>query len=273
MTDMLNVYLDESGTRNPDYKPSSNDTSWFGIGGIVIKEEDEPRAEQLVADFRQKWPQLGTVPLHSVDIRSKKGDFRWLRTLSTESYNQFMADAHEMLHALPVFGVCCVIARERYSALFAPTKYLDQWHLCKTAFPIVVERTVKYAQAQGRKLKLIVEECGKNDERRIKDYYSRLKTAGMPFSSTTSIPFNPLPASEFNEHLVSLEFAGKSRVLLQIADLYLYPLCISGKKPDMRTYIGLVEKKKLLQDMVLPPHGLPEGIKYYCFNRSTGETA
>jgi hypothetical protein len=45
MPKILNFYLDDSGTRHPDHKQgkrAAHGYEWFALGGILVKEEDEP---------------------------------------------------------------------------------------------------------------------------------------------------------------------------------------------------------------------------------------
>ena len=78
MPKVMSLYLDDSGTRNPDRKLPQQFMfrDWFTLGGYVTKEEDEGTIETAHATFCDQWGI--TYPLHSYDIRSETKDFTWL---------------------------------------------------------------------------------------------------------------------------------------------------------------------------------------------------
>jgi hypothetical protein len=82
MPKVMSLYLDDSGTRNPDRKLPQQFMfrDWFTLGGYVTKEEDEGTIETAHATFCDQWGI--TYPLHSYDIRSETKDFTWLSGLS-----------------------------------------------------------------------------------------------------------------------------------------------------------------------------------------------
>jgi hypothetical protein len=54
MSNILNFYMDDSGTRTPDRKPLPYDPKvrdFFALGGILINEEAEGLARKLYSDF------------------------------------------------------------------------------------------------------------------------------------------------------------------------------------------------------------------------------
>jgi hypothetical protein len=52
MVEAFHLYLDESGPRHPDKKIGRaplHGYDWFGMGGVLLKEEDENYTKQLKA--------------------------------------------------------------------------------------------------------------------------------------------------------------------------------------------------------------------------------
>ncbi|TIQ60834.1 MAG: DUF3800 domain-containing protein, partial [Mesorhizobium sp.] len=99
--------------------------------------------------------------------------------------------------------------------------------------------------------------------------YTRiLKTQGMPFDGANSASYGSLTAEEFRD-IVRGEPRGRTKAtpMLQIADLYLYPMAKGGYDPSYRPYRALMDHKRLI-DAHLPPEDLAScGIKYSCFER------
>jgi hypothetical protein len=72
-----------------------------------------------------------------------------------------------------------------------------------------------------------------------------------------------------NEILYDFKTKEKSAPLVQLADLYLWAICIGGYDPNNLTYRRLKEDQKLV-DCLLPAQELASlGIKYFCWELVT----
>lgn len=94
------LYIDDSGSRKPDHTPTNTgEMNAFGLGGILIAEEDTAALKELHKEIVTKYSI--NAPLHSSKIRCKKGDFRWLakdQKMAEEFYddlNQLITTMHE----------------------------------------------------------------------------------------------------------------------------------------------------------------------------------
>jgi hypothetical protein len=259
------LYMDDSGTRNPNRKADTTIfRDWFALGGIMINEEDEPTAEKAHDDFCQRWNI--TYPLHSVRVRHREGSFSWLRKISQPEYARFMEDLTNLLIGLPVAGHGCVIDRPGYNARYRDKYGRQTWMLCKTAFSVVCERAAKRARDDGRKLRVLPEQGDKTADNHVRSYYSDLRSIGMPFADVTSAKYAPLGAADLKDSLYELRFKNKSSRMAQLADLYLYPIARGRYEPTYRPYVTLRAHKKLIDDH-LESETMPHlGIKYSCFD-------
>ena len=83
MVKVMSLYMDDSGTRQPDRDPGrrpEHGYDWFGLGGVLIKEEEEEETRELHRQFCERWDI--STPLHSAEIRSRAGGFSWVGTLT-----------------------------------------------------------------------------------------------------------------------------------------------------------------------------------------------
>ena len=88
----------------------------------------------------------------------------------------------------------------------------------------------------------------------------------MPFDKGNSGKYEPLSAVEMKYRLLDLSFKKKSSAMIQIADLFLYPICKGKYQPAYRPLIAMMERKKLI-DCELKSELLPQlGVKYSCFD-------
>lgn len=271
MVQKLTFYLDDSGTRFPDHSgsKSAQGYDWFALGGVLVRDEDEDRCRELHAELTSKWRM--DYPLHSVRIRSKQGKFAWLGT-SQEEYQQFMTDLTRLMLDAPMIGLACVIDRPGYNARYKE-KYGDQrWRLCKTAFTVAVERAAKYAISLGRKLDVMVEKTNKEVDRDLAGYFAEMKQHGCPFNPANSERYQPLSYGELSQVLYDFKLKEKSSPLIQLADLYLYPMCRGGYEEQYRPYHILREGKKLRDDHLAPSEVEILGIKYSCFELVRAKT-
>lgn len=271
MPKVMCLYLDDSGTRNPDRKIPKQFMfrDWFTLGGYLTKEPDEGVIETAHANFCEKWNIR--YPLHSYDIRSETENFTWLSGLEERQYNQFMRDLGEMLLGVPVIGYACVVDRPGYSNRYRERYGKDIWMLCRTAFAVVVERAAKYARANECKLRVYIEEGDKTADDMIRSYYKALRTEGMPFGGDAMAKYAPLNTEELAHTLYDLKFKAKSSPLAQIADLYAYPIARGGYDPDYLPYTQLKARNKLI-DCLVKEEELPHlGIKYSCFELAEEE--
>lgn len=260
-------YVDDSGTRHPDHKPNlaKHGNDWFALGGILIDDEQKDLAESLIDDFRASWPQMGGNPLHSWEIRGCHENFAWLgKDLAIKA--SFLQELEALLFALPVTGLACVIDRPGYNKRYAEKYGRARWMLCKTAFAIAVERAVKYAQSRDRKLRVYLEKSSKAEDATVKSYYGALKENGHCFDSATSAKYDPATYVDYQKTLYEFRTKAKSSRLMQIADLYLWPICMSGYSKDNFAYRRLVDAGKLIE-CVLSSDDVPVlGSKYSCFD-------
>lgn len=260
------LYFDDSGIRFPDkqQKPVREDgMDHFALGGILVKENDRSDIIERYKELRRKW--RITYPLRSSDIRGKRGNYVWLAEKS--AHDAFFEDLNTYLCDIPVIGFAAVVNRTGYNDRYE-VKYGDKrWWMCKTAFSILVERASKYVVDNNGRLKIRFEEAGKKEDRAIMEYCKNLKATGMPFDSSTSSKYDFLRPEEFKGVLLGEpERQMKKSPLLQIADLYLYPMVKGGYDKDYLPYKMFMEKKKLI-DAILPIEEIENrGIKYSCFD-------
>jgi uncharacterized protein DUF3800 len=270
MPAVVNFYLDDSGTRHPDHDPgkrAAHGYDWFALGGILIRESDEARARELHAAFCKEWGIKS--PVHSVEVRARNRGFLWLEGKSSTEREKFYEALYQLMKAAPVTGLACVIDRPGYNARYLAKYGRQRWSLCKSAFSISVERAAKYACTHGCRLRVLPERCNKQEDRVLRGYYDELKAKGPPFAADTSDKYGPLSAGELRATLYEFRLKAKTSPMAQLADLYLWPMCMGGYRTDNRPYKRLMEDGKLIE-CGMPSEDWPMlATKYYCFDLVT----
>ncbi len=272
MVAVLNFYVDDSGTRHPDRWKTDNKATrdWFALGGVMIREGDEAEARLAYDKFCSYWGIK--YPLHSVDIRNSSKRFQWIRQLPPRERLRFLGMIERFLLGIPAIGIACVIDRPGYNHRYLEKYGRQRWALCKTAFHIVVERAAKYAIAHGLKLRALPERCTKKDDRKLAGYYEDMKRMGAPFDSTNSGKYFPLGAETLANVLYELRFKNKTSPMMQVADLYLWPMCMGGYDKTNHPYRALMRNGRLIDCCCAPKDVAELGTKYSCFDLVTPKT-
>ncbi len=265
MINVLNLYVDDSGSRKPDRQTDSHASrNWFGLGGLLVRDDDEQteraRHEALIA----KWPEIQGIPLHSVDIRNKARGFSWLRD-NAERANAFYESLTEFICGSSIVCIAAVIDRDGYRARYEP-KYEPgaRWLLCKTAFTILLERAAKYALSERCRLRVLVERSDKKTDRRMLSYYEDLRAKGMPFDPKSMAGYAPLDATTLGGVLYEFRKKEKTSPLMQVADLCLYPICRARYEP-YQPFTQLLRHGRLIDTRLKREEVASRGIKYSCF--------
>lgn len=69
MPQVVNFYLDDSGTRHPDHAPgkrAAHGYDWFALGGVLVKEEEEKKPRGL---YTRPFATGGTLPMQFIRWR------------------------------------------------------------------------------------------------------------------------------------------------------------------------------------------------------------
>jgi hypothetical protein len=266
MAKVINFYMDDSGTRHPDRDPgkrAAHGYDWFALGGVLIKEEDEPKARQFHEKFCSDWGI--EYPIHSVEVRGTTGGFAWVKDLSKAENGEFYEDLYLLMRDAPMIGLACVIDRPGYNTRYREKYGKQRWALCKTSFNVAVERAAKYARNQNYRLRVSPERCNKPEDALLKQYYNDLKAVGLPFAPGTSEKYMPLKPEQFRETLYEFKPKYKSSPMAQFADLFLWPMCMGGYHASNRTYERLKQDKKLIECLIPEADWPVLATKYSCF--------
>lgn len=262
----LRLYFDDTGSKHPDKKSdeSRRGRDWFGLGGYIVREEDVDAARAAHDAIVKKWGVRN--PFHMTDMLAEKKHFAWLGRLKQEDNDRFWRDYKDFLCGLPVIGTACIIDRPGYVARGYLEKHgSNKWLLCRSAFDILVERSVKYARSQGRKLDIICEsDTGANET--IRRYFRNLKANGLGFNQQTSEKYKPLSQEDFAATLGTLEWKGKPHPMVQIADSFIYTIARGRYEQKWHIYRRLRDAKRISTFAFSTKEEVAAmGVKYYCF--------
>lgn len=264
MSNHYYLYFDDSGARHLDRKSGDPGPrfDYYALGGILIRNEDRDSVIESHRAFCNSWGI--DYPLRSFNIRHQKKEFKWLRNRKKRKF--FTKELRDFLNKLPVIGIAAVIHRPGYNNRFKATYADDRWPLAKTALPILIERSTKYAMNNNAKLTVRFEKCNPTEDKEMIEYAKKLKKENSQFDKENSKKYSPLSKEDFkNTILGDLKAHGKKHPLLQIADLYLYPMAINGYD-TCRPYEDLLKNKRIIDAFLDDSQIESCGIKYSCFD-------
>jgi len=87
----------------------------------------------------------------------------------------------------------------------------------------------------------------------------------MPFDKDTSRKYGPLTQAQFAATLYDFKTKHKTSPMAQLADLYLWPICMGGYHKGNRPYERLKEDGKLIECVLSADAIDALGSKYSCF--------
>lgn len=269
-TPKLDLYVDDLGSRRTDLLkgPGRLDgVDAFALGGFLCRSEEAHKIASAVEEFRNSWRLQAA--LHSNEIRGERKNFAWLREIADTERRRFHSELAELIAALPIHVLVVAVDRPNYNERYGQKYGVERWqYLCRSAYPILLERSCKFACARERKLEVFVEECGKREDRLLRDYHRRLLKDGHEFDATTSGRYGPLQSTEMSSIALGRpRFVKKRNPLIQVADLVLYPMVKGGYDPDYRAYRHLIANKKRTDD-AFDHADSPIESKYYCFKQN-----
>lgn len=264
----MSLYIDDSGSRHPDRNPAdvlpAHGHDWFGLGGVIVRDDEAQSVRDRHASLSSKWELKG--PLHSAEIRGFSGHFTWLGQRAPDERSAFLQDLTELVTSPQLTAIACVVDRPGYNHRYRDKYGRKRWSLCKTAFTVVVERAAKYALRHGCRLRVLVERSDKRTDNRMRGYYDMLRRDGNPFDPGNASKYAPLTSEQLHDTLYEFRTKNKSSPLMQIADLCLWPMCMGGYEPKNRPYRALKDAGTLI-DCKLDSAAVPvEGIKYSCWD-------
>lgn len=266
-TPTLHLYIDDTGTRCPNIKPSverKDKMDHFAFGGYLVFDYDVKKIEEHHQQLKQDFAL--TTPLHSTAIRGKRRGFNWLNK-DDDKVRAFYKALNTFIIEAPIYATACVIDRPGYDKRYRSRYGNDRWQLCKSAYSILIERSAKFAASQSCKLAVYVEHTGKRENTLLKQYHRDIYDHGMPFNPSTSGQYNPLGSNDFSNILFkNPNFMPKDSARLQLADLVAYAIAKGQYDPEYRSFRELHDRNKLI-DNVLGGEAIAElGIKRYCFD-------
>lgn len=260
------LYFDDSGVRFPDKQqlpPRNDGMDYFALGGILIKDSDRGPVTEKLIKLKAKWSIK--APLRSADIRGKRGNYKWLT--DQEKHDIFFNELNSFLFEIPVIGVAAVVNRIGYNKRYEEKHGDERWWMCKTAFSILAERTAKFVDKNGGKLYIHFEGAGKKEDRALMSYAKDLKKIGLPFDPDSSSKYSFLNKEDFKRIILGEpDRLTKGSPLLQIADIFLYPMVKGGYDRNYAPYKQLMGAGKLIDSMIEEEAREIQGIKYSCFD-------
>ncbi|WDZ81672.1 hypothetical protein PWG15_35700 (plasmid) [Ensifer adhaerens] len=115
------------------------------------------------------------------------------------------------------------------------------------------------------KLRVHPERCNKAEDANLEGYYKALKAEGMPFARDNSDKYGPLIREQLTQTLYEFKTKQKTSPMAQLADLYLWPICVGGYHASNRPYQRLTDDGKLIDCHIKEDERPMLGSKYSCF--------
>lgn len=248
MTSKYYLYIDECGDHNLEkYNPIF---PVFTLCGILISEENRNLMNKAFNKLKLEIFGKTDVIIHSSDLRRWKGDFEVLK--DEDLRKKFLEGITSILskHDFYVI-VSCTILKEQLTKFCVRGEEEDVYGL---SLEYLIERSIFFVddtEVPNPRIEIIVEQRGKNEDLKLRNYYNRLRSKGTKWVSKERLV----------SHISRFEFEKKKNNIigLQVADLIAYPITIHLLYPDRENLAYdsfrhniFADKGKLLGQKVIP---------------------
>jgi hypothetical protein len=211
---LYRIYVDEVGTHDLVHADDPNQR-FLSLTGVILESGYtlrvlQPEMDELKRAFFQRDPDEPVI-LHRKELVNKRPPFHSLRDPETEeSFNgALLAALARWEYTVITVALDKKAHRDQYQ-----TWRFHPYHYC---LAVLLERFVLFLHYGGHRGDVMVESRGGNEDRKLKDSYSRLYAHGT----------DNIPAERWQEKLTSCELKVRPKTAnvagLQLADLVAHP--------------------------------------------------
>jgi len=211
---MYLMYLDESGIRNPRAKKVREDSNFFTLSGVIIKEKDFHKVTMDFRNFRESiFPEsLKGKPIHAVELNNLKYNKKsmYQNQLSPEEAKDILRKAYNLISKMPLEAIAVIIDHHELCKKYPVPK--DPYELSYAFLLEKFQKIISKRSDQHNSLGLInVAHCENSVSKKIMNIHNTTMSFGSKYVSEYN---NILP-------LVNIEPLNKSE-MYEIADIVCY---------------------------------------------------
>lgn len=238
---MYFIYLDESGNSNLKINNPREESDFFVLGGVLIKEKDLKECNEKFQNFKKEnFPgQLWDYPLHAVELNhiSKHKKTAYKEFLTDEQGREVLKKAFELISTFPIEAIAVLI--DNYELKQKYRSPINPYYL---SYEFLVEKIQKIIEKRGdenNKFGMVnLAECSQTLTKELKRIHGNFMANGTKYKKLENI-----------FHHLNIEDNKKS-CCYEIADLICYAfrrsyytwLCKHlGKLEIQENYISLIQ--------------------------------
>lgn len=239
---MYFIYLDESGISNLNAKNPREDSDFFVLGGIIIKEKDLAECNEKFKQFKKdnSPEELWDYPVHAVELnhisRHKKTKYKDI--LTDEEGREFLDKLFKFINELPIEAICILIDNHELKKKYPVP--INPYYL---SYEFLVEKCQKIIEGRDEpenKIGMVnLAQCSATLTTELKRIHGNFMTNGTRYKKLTNI-----------FHHLNIEDNKKS-CCYEIADLVCYAfrrsyyswLCKNMGKMEIKdNYLSSIKK-------------------------------
>ena len=238
---MYFIYLDESGISNLKIKNPREESDFFVLGGVLVKEKDLNECNQKFQEFKKEnFPkELWNYPLHAVELNhiSKHKKTAYRGVLTDEQGKEVLKKAFELINSFPIEAIAVLIDNHELKQ-----KYHNPINPYYLSYEFLVEETQKIIEGRGdenNKIGMVnLAQCSQKLTKELKRIHGNFMANGTRHEKLNHI----------FHHLIIED--NKKSCLYEVADLVCYAfgrsyyawLCKHMGKMEIRdNYLSLIK--------------------------------
>jgi len=237
---MYLIYLDESGTSNLNIKNPREESDFFVLGGLLVKEKDLKKCNEKFNKFKQENlpEELWDYPIHAVELNqiSKHKKTKYKDVLTDKQGKEFLTKVYSLINTFPIEAIVVLIDNHELKK-----KYVKPVNPYYFSYEILIEKSQKIIEGRNDENNLIgmvnLAECSQTLTRELKRIHGNFIANGTKYKKLENIFRN-----------LNIE-SNKKSCYYEIADLICYAfrrsyyawLCKNlEKKPIKDNYLSLI---------------------------------
>ena len=243
------IAIDESGSSDLSYvqrfvSPFANNYDennvHFNVTACLLSTDVFCETRELVMNLKHKYwtdakamykNELRRVCFHSTEIRRRKNAFDFS---DKKTYNSFVSDLSDVLKNLNI-----KLFSSHINKLSLVRQYNTPYDPYELSLTFILERIGIETKMQDAVI--VLESRGKKEDKKLLDYIKKILDNGTPYFPKNKFSF--IKGVYFNGKWDKESDKLKSHWILELADLYCYPIFKYGKDGTRDLAFNILEKK------------------------------
>lgn len=187
---MYFIYLDESGTSNLKQKNVREESDFFVLGGLLIKEKDLKECDKKFEKFKQENlpKEFWNYSIHAVELNqiSKHKKTEYKKILTDKQGKEFLEKIYKLINTFPIEAIAVLIDNHELKE-----KYINPTNPYSLSYEFIIEKTQKIIEKRNDENNCIgmvnLAECSQTLTKELKRIHGNFMAKGTKYKKLDNI--------------------------------------------------------------------------------------